>query len=138
LQARERAANYLGEYYAFAGSYRDMVVQSALSTDNLVQDAIAAYRATDCDELILAPCDPDTGQVDALAAVAFTSAQCGHRAAGDMKIAGLRQTWRGADCVATQRRSCSALVLGADALSVVAIVRPNSRSVKTVSEVCPR
>jgi hypothetical protein len=82
-----------------------MVVQSALSTENLVQDAIAAYRATDCDELILAPCDPDIGQVDALAAVAFTSAQCGHRAAGDMKIAGLRQTGRGADCIGDSKEA---------------------------------
>ena len=73
-QAREHAASYLGEYYAFAGPYRDMVVQSALTTENQVHDALAAYGATDCDELILAPCDPDIGQVDALAAVALTSA----------------------------------------------------------------
>jgi hypothetical protein len=50
-----------------------MVVQSALVTENLVRDAIAAYRAAECDELILAPCDPDIRQVDALAAVALTS-----------------------------------------------------------------
>lgn len=71
-RASEHASNYLGEYYAFAGPYRDMVVQSALATEDLVRNAIAEFRAAECDEVILAPCDPELGQVDALATVALT------------------------------------------------------------------
>jgi len=71
--AKERAANYLGEYYAFAGPYRDMVVQSALTTEDAVKAAIVAFRDADCDELVLAPCDSDLGQVDALAGIGLTS-----------------------------------------------------------------
>jgi hypothetical protein len=38
-----------------------------------VKDAIVAFRDADCDEVVLAPCDPDLGKVDTLAAVALTS-----------------------------------------------------------------
>jgi len=50
-----------------------MIVQTALTTGNAVKDAIVAFRDADCDELVLAPCDPGLEQVDALAAVGFTS-----------------------------------------------------------------
>jgi alkanesulfonate monooxygenase SsuD/methylene tetrahydromethanopterin reductase-like flavin-dependent oxidoreductase (luciferase family) len=71
--AKEHAAKYLGDYYAFAGPYKDMVVKSALTDENAVRAALAAFKDVECDELLLAPCDPDISQVNALASVALTS-----------------------------------------------------------------
>jgi alkanesulfonate monooxygenase SsuD/methylene tetrahydromethanopterin reductase-like flavin-dependent oxidoreductase (luciferase family) len=67
--AKAHAEKNLRQYYAFAGPYADMVVQSALVSDDAVRQAVAEYEAAGCDELMLSPCDPDLGQVDALAEV---------------------------------------------------------------------
>ena len=68
-QAQARAQAYLSDYYAFAGVYRDMVVQGALTSEDRIREAVAAYAHAGCDELILGPCDPDLAQVDAVASV---------------------------------------------------------------------
>lgn len=65
--AEEHARRYLGDYYGFVGDYVDRVVDSALVTPQLVADAVAAFTAVGCDELILFPCNPDLRQVDLVA-----------------------------------------------------------------------
>lgn len=71
--AAEHAERYLGDYYAVAGPYRDVVVRGALTTPEKVAAATAAYAEAGCDELILFPCNPDVGQVSLIAEAAGVS-----------------------------------------------------------------
>jgi alkanesulfonate monooxygenase SsuD/methylene tetrahydromethanopterin reductase-like flavin-dependent oxidoreductase (luciferase family) len=65
--AEEHAQRYLGDYYGFIGDYVDRIVASALTTARQVGDAVSAFAAAGCDELILFPCNPDVGQVALIA-----------------------------------------------------------------------
>ena len=69
-RAREHADAFLRHYYAVAGPRADQAARAALITPDLVGEAIEAYQAAGCDELILFPCDPDPRQVELLARVA--------------------------------------------------------------------
>jgi alkanesulfonate monooxygenase SsuD/methylene tetrahydromethanopterin reductase-like flavin-dependent oxidoreductase (luciferase family) len=61
------AQRYLSDYYGFVGDFVDRIVGSALTTPEAVADAVAAFQAAGCDELILFPCNPDAGQVELIA-----------------------------------------------------------------------
>jgi alkanesulfonate monooxygenase SsuD/methylene tetrahydromethanopterin reductase-like flavin-dependent oxidoreductase (luciferase family) len=65
--AEGHAQRYLADYYGFIGDFADRIVGSALTTEQKVQDAVAAFDAAGCDELILFPCNPDVGQVALIA-----------------------------------------------------------------------
>jgi alkanesulfonate monooxygenase SsuD/methylene tetrahydromethanopterin reductase-like flavin-dependent oxidoreductase (luciferase family) len=66
--AREQADRYLGDYYAFAGPYAEMVAASAAVSEQLVREQCLAFEQAGCDELILFPCSPELTQVELLAA----------------------------------------------------------------------
>jgi alkanesulfonate monooxygenase SsuD/methylene tetrahydromethanopterin reductase-like flavin-dependent oxidoreductase (luciferase family) len=59
----------IGDYYAFAGEYRDMVVTNAAKGEDAVRERVRAFEEAECDELIMFPASADPEQVDRLAAV---------------------------------------------------------------------
>jgi alkanesulfonate monooxygenase SsuD/methylene tetrahydromethanopterin reductase-like flavin-dependent oxidoreductase (luciferase family) len=61
----------IGDYYAFAGDYRDAVVDAAVKSPDAIRERIAAFEEAGCDELVLFPASTDPDQVDALASVAL-------------------------------------------------------------------
>lgn len=61
----------LGDYYAFAGPYRDMVINGAAAGPAAVRALVDGYRAAGADELVLFPTSADPAQVDRLAEVAL-------------------------------------------------------------------
>jgi alkanesulfonate monooxygenase SsuD/methylene tetrahydromethanopterin reductase-like flavin-dependent oxidoreductase (luciferase family) len=65
--AQADAQAYLGDYYAFAGDYADMIVQSAAKDEDTVRGYVQAFADAGCDELIFFPSSPDPVQVDLLA-----------------------------------------------------------------------
>jgi alkanesulfonate monooxygenase SsuD/methylene tetrahydromethanopterin reductase-like flavin-dependent oxidoreductase (luciferase family) len=64
----EHARRYLTDYYAFLGDIAEQIVAGALTSRQAVHDAVAAFEDAGCDELILFPCNPDTAQVQLVAA----------------------------------------------------------------------
>jgi alkanesulfonate monooxygenase SsuD/methylene tetrahydromethanopterin reductase-like flavin-dependent oxidoreductase (luciferase family) len=68
-EAQVRAT--IGDYYDFAGPYRDTIVEGAAKSPDAVRERIAGFEQAGCDELILFPASADPDQVDALAAVAL-------------------------------------------------------------------
>jgi alkanesulfonate monooxygenase SsuD/methylene tetrahydromethanopterin reductase-like flavin-dependent oxidoreductase (luciferase family) len=66
-----QARKTIGDYYAFAGDYRDHAVDGVAKGADEVRERIAAFEQRGCDELILFPASADPRQVDALAAVAL-------------------------------------------------------------------
>jgi alkanesulfonate monooxygenase SsuD/methylene tetrahydromethanopterin reductase-like flavin-dependent oxidoreductase (luciferase family) len=65
--ARQAAARYLHDYYAWLGEYAAMIADSAATDAETVVRYVRGFSDAGCDELILFPCDPDPGQVDLLA-----------------------------------------------------------------------
>lgn len=65
------AEHSLGSYYAFAGPYRQMAIDGAVTDPVAVRRLIDAFRDAGADELVLFPTSADPGQVDLLAEVAF-------------------------------------------------------------------
>ena len=61
----------IGDYYEFAGEYRDVIVDGAAKGPDAVRERIAGFEQAGCDELVLFPASADPDQVDALAAVAL-------------------------------------------------------------------
>jgi alkanesulfonate monooxygenase SsuD/methylene tetrahydromethanopterin reductase-like flavin-dependent oxidoreductase (luciferase family) len=68
-EARSQAQSYLGDYYGFLGDYASQVVAGALTSEDAVRDAVAAFTDAGCDELVLFPCSPEVDQLRRLAAV---------------------------------------------------------------------
>jgi alkanesulfonate monooxygenase SsuD/methylene tetrahydromethanopterin reductase-like flavin-dependent oxidoreductase (luciferase family) len=58
----------IGDYYAFAGDYADMVVAGAAKGGDEVRERVRAFDETGCDELIMFPASSNPEQVDRLAA----------------------------------------------------------------------
>lgn len=58
----------VGEYYAFAGDYAQMLIDTAAKGEDGVKERVEAFRQVGCDELIMCPVSADPGQVDKLAA----------------------------------------------------------------------
>ena len=64
----EQARRTLGDYYAFAGEYQEMVVEGAAKDAQTAKEQVRAFEAARCDELIMCPASADPEQVDRLAA----------------------------------------------------------------------
>jgi alkanesulfonate monooxygenase SsuD/methylene tetrahydromethanopterin reductase-like flavin-dependent oxidoreductase (luciferase family) len=58
----------IGDYYAFAGDYREMVVEGTAKGEDSVKERVRAFEAVGCDELIMFPASSNPEQVDRLAA----------------------------------------------------------------------
>jgi len=68
--AAEVAAAYLNDYYGFAPQYAQAVLRNAaIGVDGLKQ-LVTTFAEAGCDELILAPCSADRGQLAQLAQLA--------------------------------------------------------------------
>jgi alkanesulfonate monooxygenase SsuD/methylene tetrahydromethanopterin reductase-like flavin-dependent oxidoreductase (luciferase family) len=65
--AQQAADRYLHDYYAFLGDVADMIVSSAATDADTVNQYVQAFSDAGCDELILFPCSRDPDQVDLLA-----------------------------------------------------------------------
>lgn len=66
--AAQRARGYLTDYYAWLGEeVAGAIAAGAAQDPDTVEQYVAAYEETGCDELILCPCVSDPGQVDLLA-----------------------------------------------------------------------
>ncbi|HEX5618306.1 MAG TPA: LLM class flavin-dependent oxidoreductase, partial [Solirubrobacteraceae bacterium] len=66
-RAAEQARETLGAYYAFAGEYADLIVQSAATDEDTVRAYIGAFEQAGCDEVICFPASADLAQVELLA-----------------------------------------------------------------------
>lgn len=64
---RERAADYLGAYYAFAGAKANQAAAAVITDAGQLRVTCDEYAAAGCDELLLFPCVSDLGQVDLIA-----------------------------------------------------------------------
>jgi alkanesulfonate monooxygenase SsuD/methylene tetrahydromethanopterin reductase-like flavin-dependent oxidoreductase (luciferase family) len=62
------ARSTIGDYYAFAPDYREMVVAGTAKGEEEVKERVRAFEQVGCDELIMFPASPDPDQVDKLAA----------------------------------------------------------------------
>jgi alkanesulfonate monooxygenase SsuD/methylene tetrahydromethanopterin reductase-like flavin-dependent oxidoreductase (luciferase family) len=69
--AIEQAREYLPSYYGFMGVTPEMAESFAFTNPEIIGQAIPAFAAAGCDELILFPCAADPEQVDLLADVAL-------------------------------------------------------------------
>jgi alkanesulfonate monooxygenase SsuD/methylene tetrahydromethanopterin reductase-like flavin-dependent oxidoreductase (luciferase family) len=58
----------IGDYYVFAGDYREMIVEGTAKGEDSVKERVRAFEAVGCDELIMFPASSNPEQVDRLAA----------------------------------------------------------------------
>jgi alkanesulfonate monooxygenase SsuD/methylene tetrahydromethanopterin reductase-like flavin-dependent oxidoreductase (luciferase family) len=58
----------IGDYYAFAGDYQQMVIEGTAKGEESVKERVRAFEAAGCDELIMFPASSNPDQVDKLAA----------------------------------------------------------------------
>ncbi len=65
--ASEQAAWCIRDYYAFAGSIAEYVLQGVAVTEEAARNCFAGFEAAQCDELVLFPCIANVEQVDRLA-----------------------------------------------------------------------
>ncbi|MGZ3610046.1 MAG: LLM class flavin-dependent oxidoreductase [Ktedonobacteraceae bacterium] len=65
--AKERAAEYLRNYYSFMGPVVDGMINSLPLTIDAIKGRIQAYEDIGADEVIIWPCTPDLEQLDQLA-----------------------------------------------------------------------
>ncbi|HZB29445.1 MAG TPA: LLM class flavin-dependent oxidoreductase [Streptosporangiaceae bacterium] len=70
-RALEHARAYLSDYYGFLGLQPDMAEGLAMTDPGAIRQALDAYAAGGCDELVCFPCSADLDQVDLLADAAF-------------------------------------------------------------------
>ena len=59
----------IGDYYEFAGEYRDYVVGGTAKGPDEVRERVRAFEEAGCDELIMFPGSADPAQVDELASI---------------------------------------------------------------------
>ena len=65
----DAGADYLRDYYAFAGPFAEKVAAGNLDSARAIKDLVRGYEEEGCDELVLLPTVPDIGQLDRLADV---------------------------------------------------------------------
>lgn len=65
--AAELADGYINDYYGFAPPYAQLVRKNTAAGAEAVGATIDAFERAGCDELILAPCSADLGQLKLLA-----------------------------------------------------------------------
>jgi alkanesulfonate monooxygenase SsuD/methylene tetrahydromethanopterin reductase-like flavin-dependent oxidoreductase (luciferase family) len=66
-RAADQARETLGSYYAFAGEYADVIVQSAATDEGRVREYVDAFERAGCGEVIFFPASADPEQVALLA-----------------------------------------------------------------------
>jgi alkanesulfonate monooxygenase SsuD/methylene tetrahydromethanopterin reductase-like flavin-dependent oxidoreductase (luciferase family) len=64
--ADQLADQYVSEYYSFAPPYAQMVLRNTAVGEAKLRATIGALEAAGCDELLLAPCGSDLGQLKEL------------------------------------------------------------------------
>jgi alkanesulfonate monooxygenase SsuD/methylene tetrahydromethanopterin reductase-like flavin-dependent oxidoreductase (luciferase family) len=64
--AEQLADRYVSEYYSFAPPYAQMVLRNTAAGETKLRATIAALEEAGCDELLLAPCSADLGQLKEL------------------------------------------------------------------------
>jgi alkanesulfonate monooxygenase SsuD/methylene tetrahydromethanopterin reductase-like flavin-dependent oxidoreductase (luciferase family) len=67
--ATAAGADYLRDYYAFAGPFAEKIAAANLTTPQAITDFVRGYEEAGCDELVLLPTVADLDQVDRLADV---------------------------------------------------------------------
>jgi alkanesulfonate monooxygenase SsuD/methylene tetrahydromethanopterin reductase-like flavin-dependent oxidoreductase (luciferase family) len=63
-----QARRTIGNYYAFAADYAEMVVAGVAKGEDSVKERVRAFEDVGCDELVMFPASSDPEQVDRLAA----------------------------------------------------------------------
>ena len=63
-----QARKTIGDYYAFAADYAEMVVAGVAKGEDAVKERVRAFDGVGCDELIMFPASSNPEQVDRLAA----------------------------------------------------------------------
>jgi alkanesulfonate monooxygenase SsuD/methylene tetrahydromethanopterin reductase-like flavin-dependent oxidoreductase (luciferase family) len=63
-----QARRTIGNYYAFAADYAEMVVAGAAKGEDSVKERVRAFEDVGCDELVMFPASSNPEQVDRLAA----------------------------------------------------------------------
>src|SRR5918996_5277538 len=63
-----QARRTIGNYYAFAADYAEMVVAGVAKGEDAVKERVRAFEEAGCDELVMFPASSDPEQVDRLAA----------------------------------------------------------------------
>lgn len=66
-QGADDAREHLLDYYDFLGEFARFTAANALTTPEAVRDAVDAFTAAGCDELVLHPCSANPDQVTLLA-----------------------------------------------------------------------
>jgi alkanesulfonate monooxygenase SsuD/methylene tetrahydromethanopterin reductase-like flavin-dependent oxidoreductase (luciferase family) len=66
-RAEDVAREKLGDYYAFAGEYAGMIVQSAAKDEDTIRQYLGGFEEAGVDEVICFPASPDPEQVELLA-----------------------------------------------------------------------
>jgi alkanesulfonate monooxygenase SsuD/methylene tetrahydromethanopterin reductase-like flavin-dependent oxidoreductase (luciferase family) len=61
----------IGNYYEFAGEYRDYVVSGTAKGPDEIRERVRAFEEAGCDELIMFPASADPAHVDELASIVF-------------------------------------------------------------------
>lgn len=72
VYGRERAGEYLRDYYSYIGTKAEQIAAKAITTENRLHEVVAEYTAAGCDELVLFPCTADPEQVDLVARAVFS------------------------------------------------------------------
>ena len=67
--ATQLADRYVSGYYSFAPPYAQMVLRNTSAGEARLRATIAALEEAGCDELLLAPCSADPGQLKELATI---------------------------------------------------------------------
>lgn len=67
----EAGADYLRDYYAFAGPFAEKIAAGLLTSPENIRGFIRGYEEAGCDELLLFPTVANVAQLDHLAEVVF-------------------------------------------------------------------
>jgi hypothetical protein len=65
----DAGADYLRDYYAFAGPFAEKIAAGNLTAPGAVADFVRGYQEAGCDELVLFPTVSSMDQLDRLAEV---------------------------------------------------------------------
>jgi alkanesulfonate monooxygenase SsuD/methylene tetrahydromethanopterin reductase-like flavin-dependent oxidoreductase (luciferase family) len=66
---RDRAMDYMRDYYAFTGPFAEKIAEGLLTTPQQIAGQVRGYAEAGCDELVLLPAVAEIDQVERLAEV---------------------------------------------------------------------
>ncbi|MBF8191914.1 LLM class flavin-dependent oxidoreductase [Nonomuraea sp. K274] len=66
---KERATEHMLSYYAYMGTMAGHLAAGAITEEDRLKDAVDAYAANGCDEMLLLPCTADPDHLDRIADV---------------------------------------------------------------------